>query len=307
MNQSQSVPGIPQALNDPEYVNINARHKRPRLDDSANDQLEEFKLEIKQMLASWKQDHDDSIKKMMADQTALVTKLISDVAELKLQNLQIQKTNIELEKSSITTSELYDDMKNQVKRLQDECKEYKKYTESLEKTVRDLQYKSRSSTVEVRNVLIQPNESTDDLTKIMMNIAKAVDLPISSTNIRDIYRVPSMSTSTNKAIIAEFTSVQTKTELISRVRGFNNKHANKEDKLNSQLIGLSGQKQPIYVDEHLCLSAKKLYYAARQYAKQHEYKFCWSSNGNIFLRKQVGQKQILIKSEATLLELQENK
>lgn len=52
---------------------------------------------------------------MMAEQTELLAKLVSDVADLKIQNLQIQKANIEIEKSITITSELYDYMKNQVK------------------------------------------------------------------------------------------------------------------------------------------------------------------------------------------------
>lgn len=304
-DQSRSAPDIPKAVSDLEFINTAERHKRPRLDESATDRLEEFKLEIKQMLTSWKLDHDEAVAKVMAEQTALVTKLISDVAELKIQNLQIQNTNKEIEKSITTVSDLYEDMKIQVKKLQDECKDYKKYTETLEKTVRDLQYKSRSSTVEVRNIPTQPDESPANLTKIITYIGKAVDFPIQQTSIRDIYRVP--SNSPNKAIVAEFTSVQVKTELISCVRGFNNKHPNKDGKLNTQLLGLPGQKQPVFVDEHLSLSAKKLFYLARQFAKQYDYKFCWCTNGNIFLRKQLGHKQILIKSETSLQELHENK
>ena len=301
LDQSRSVPDITKAVSDPDFVNLTARHKRPRVDDSSIDQLEEFKLEIKQMLTAWKRDHDDAIAKVMAEQTAIVTKLASDLAEVKLQNIQIQKTNADIEKSITCTSEMFDDMKKQVKELQEECRKYKKYSESMENTIRDLQYKSRSSSVEVRNIPIQPNESTADLVKIISCIGNNVDLPLTSTNIRDIYRVP--GNSTNKAIVAELTSVQIKSELISRVRGFNHKHPNKDNKLNTQLIGLAGHKQPVYVDEHLCLSTKKLFYLARQFAKQHEYKFCWSANGNIFLRKQQDHKQILIRSETTLRDL----
>lgn len=284
MEQSQSVPNITQAVIDPEFINVAARHKHPRLDDSLTDhichklprlddsttvQLEEFKLEIKQMLSSWKHDHDEAIAKAMKEQTALVSKLVSELAEMKLQNIQIQNKNAEIERSIIATGEFYDDMKKQLKVLQDECREYKKYSESLEKTVKDLQYKSRSSTVEVRNIPLQPNETTADLIKIISNIGNAVNYPITATNVRDIHRITGNSTS--QAIVAEFLSVQAKTELISRVRGFNNKHPNKEHKLNTQLIGLAGQKQPVYVDEHLPLSAKKLFYMARSFAKQHDF------------------------------------
>lgn len=56
---------------------------------------------------------------------------------------------------------MYDDMKKQVKLLQDKFRENKKYMESLE--------------------------------KMIINIGNIVDFPISSTSIRDIYRVPGTS------------------------------------------------------------------------------------------------------------------
>lgn len=56
---------------------------------------------------------------------------------------------------------MYDDMKTQVKLLQDKFRENKKYMESLE--------------------------------KMIINIGNIVDFPISSTSIRDIYRVPGTS------------------------------------------------------------------------------------------------------------------
>ncbi|XP_063892871.1 uncharacterized protein LOC135117476 [Helicoverpa armigera] len=306
IEQTQSVPNIPHAITDPEYMNINVRHKRPRVDESLTDQLQEFKEEIKEMLSSWKSHQDQLITKVMAEQTTLVTKLISEMAELKLQNAQIQNTNAEIEKSVSTLSALYDDVKCQVKRLQEECNGYRKYTESLEKTLKDLQYKSRSSTIEIRNVPTRDKETISDLTKTVSAIGDTIGLPVSESSIRDIYRAPGNS-NTNKPIVAEFTSVHMKTEFVARVRTFNNKNTNKENKLNSQLLGLSGQKQPVYIDEHLPNSTKKLYYLAREYAKQQGFKFCWTRNGNVFLRKQPGLQHILVKSETTLKDMQGQK
>lgn len=300
--QTQSVPNIIQAINDPEFSNVHVRHKRPRL-DSASDQLEDFKQEIKDMLSSWKCEQDQTISKFMAEQKALVTKLVSDMTDMKRQNLEIQKTNIGIEKSISSISDLYDDMKCQVKRLQDECSEYRKLTESLAKTVRDLQYKSRSSSIEIRNVPNQDKESSADLMKIVTAIGNTVDLPITASNIRDIYRIP--GTSATKPIVAEFTSVHIKSDLMSSVRSYNNKQPNKDNKLNTELLGITGQKRAVYIDEHLSNTTKRLFYLAREYAKKHDFKFCWAANGNIFLRKQPGFQQILVKSEATLFELQE--
>ncbi|KAL4708006.1 hypothetical protein ACJJTC_010622 [Scirpophaga incertulas] len=49
-----------------------------------------------------------------------------------------------------------------------------------------------------------------------------------------------------------------------------------------QLIGPS---KPIFISENLTAKVKKLFYLSREFAKTHAYKFCWVTNGKIFLRK----------------------
>lgn len=320
IDQSQSEPDITQAINEPEFVNINSRKKRPRLNDSPREhkhweQLEQFKQDfkndIKEMLQAWKADQDANAAKQSAAQTEWIAKLVSDMSELKLQNIQIQnankkiqETNIGIKESVEFLSSQYDDLQMEIKRLQQESVEYKTHSESLEMAVRDLQYKCRSSSIEVRNIPTQEKETAADLSKIITDIANLVNLPLTASHIRDVYRTPG-NRHTSKSIIVEFTSVPTKFDLISRVRAYNNKRTNKEDKLNTEVLGISGQKQPVYIEEHLTNTNKKLFYQAREFARLRKYAFCWTSNGNIFLRKQHGDKHILIKSETTLKELQE--
>lgn len=92
-------------------------------------------------------------------------------------------------------------------------------------------------------------------------------------------------------------------QLLSAARNFNKNH-NNEGRLSSLSIGLAGEKRPIYISEHLPVSSRKLFFAAKEFAKLHKYEFCWSTNGNIFVRKSTGAKQILIKSELTLRALE---
>ncbi|KAJ8704353.1 hypothetical protein PYW08_013077 [Mythimna loreyi] len=322
MDQTKSEPDIAQALNEPEFININSRNtnKRQRLNQPPRvidplDQFEQFKQDfksdIKEMLLSWKAEQDANVEKQFLAQKELIGKLVSEVSELKLQNMQIQntgtviqETNIEIKKSIEFLSSKYDDLQKEIKRLQQENIEYKKHAESLELAVRDLQYKSRSSSIEVRNVPIQEMESSADLTKIVTAIANLVNLPLTPSHFRDIYRITG-NRGTSKPIIAEFTNVQTKIDLISKIRTYNNKKTNREDKLNTELIGISGQKQAVFVDEHLSNTNKKLFYQAREFARLRKYAFCWTSNGNVFIRKQAGDKQILVKSETTLREIQD--
>ena len=146
------------------------------------------------------------------------------------------------------------------------------------------------------------DESSTSLIKTMCNIGTTVGVGIGESQLRDIYRLPGKSTTSSspRPIIAEFTSVQTKQTLLSAVRTYN-KGRGRDDKLNTAVIGMPGERRPVYISEHLPASTKKLFYQAREFAKNNTFKFCWISNGNVFLRKLEGEKQILVSSEKCLI------
>lgn len=309
ISQTHSEPDISSvgATSEHENINIAARHKRARMENSPGSELRDFKLElkeeIKQMLLSWKNDQETSFTKIITDQNVILSKLVAEISDLKLQNTQIQKTNLEIEKSMSFISQQYEEMKDYIITLQKERKDQKEYIENLESKVRDLQLASRSSSVEVRNIPPKENETMIDLTNVISKLGAALDLPIPSSTIRDIHRLPGKP-GMNRSIIAEFTSVDMKNSLLATARRYNLRHE-KECKLNTELIGLPGERRPVYIAEHLPPTAKKLFYLAREFAKQQGYQFCWSSSGNIFLRKEHGAKHILVKSEKHLLELRQ--
>ncbi|CAK1584852.1 unnamed protein product [Parnassius mnemosyne] len=61
--------------------------------------------------------------------------------------------------------------------------------------------------------------------------------------------------------------------------------ANPNEKLNSNLLGIGGAKENVYVVEHLSPTNKYLHAAARKKAKELNYKFVWVRRGRIFMRK----------------------
>lgn len=296
-SQTQSEPDINTAIMLSDYVNIN-RSKRPRQENSP----EGGSVLISGDLL------DNNITKTLTEQTTLMSKLLSEVAQIKKQNTQIQATNTEIrksndeiEKSMCYMNQKFEDLRKEVEVLRKERQEQQKYIESLEQRIIDMQHKSRSSGVELRNVPQENSENHTSLIKTVCSKGKAVGVQIPESELRDIYRVPGKSTSpeTPRPIIAEFSRVQTKQTLLAAVRSFN-KARGKDQKLNTSLIGLPGKHQPVYVAEQLPASTKKLFYQSREFAKKHKYTYCWISNGNIFLRKQEGDKQILISTEKYL-------
>ncbi|XP_022830836.1 uncharacterized protein LOC111359493 [Spodoptera litura] len=282
-------------------VNITSRSKRPCPEFSPGNELQDFKREILELLSTWKREQEDRLNKFSQDQNSCLAKLVSEITELKLQNLAIQKSNNEIEKSISFINDRYDDMIRNVDILQKESQKQRDNVINLDIKVQDIKQLSRSSCVEIRNVPAAENETTTDLNTIINKVGTVVGMALSNSEIRDTYRLPGKP-GTVRPIIAEFTSVHTKNYLIKRVRDFNKTHPN-EAKLNTKSMGLPGDSHPVFVAEYLPASSRKLFFETRQFAKENGYRFCWSVNGNIYLRKFEGAKQVLIRSRETLRNL----
>uniref|UniRef100_A0A1E1WQT7 FP protein C-terminal domain-containing protein n=1 Tax=Pectinophora gossypiella TaxID=13191 RepID=A0A1E1WQT7_PECGO len=305
IKQVQSEPDIPLATSgeDFENINITSRHKRPRVETSPKSELQDFKTEFKEMLTSWKLESEKNLLKIVEKQDSTTSKLMTDIAELKTQNSEIQKTNLDIEKSMSFISQQYEDMAKQINALQNERQELKNTIKNLQLQVQDLQFKSRPSSIEIRNVPNKDKETPADLLNVVSSVGSALKVKIGPENVRDIYRLPAKP-GNRKTIIAELTSVQTKNLIISSVRN-SIKNPNKDLRINTHLIGLPGDKEPIYIAEYLPGTTRRLYHLAREFSKRNDYKFCWTSNGNIFLRKDKDSTNaILVSCEKILIDLE---
>lgn len=300
--QTQSEPDINSAIEKSDYVNVN-RTKRRR---NGNSPQSGANLSLQALY-----ENNQDISRTLEEQTSIMTKLLTDIGEIKSQNNQIKETNSQIHRAneeiiqSMTfMNKQFEEMKKEIEDLRKDRQLQQNYIEHLEKRIIDIQHMTRSSGIEIRNIPQDNNETTSSLIKTVCKIGEVVGLPIPETNLRDIYRLPGKSTGSSipRPIIAQFSTVQTKQSLLSAVRSYN-KEKGKEDKINTGVIGIPGKYQPVYIAEQLPASTKKLFYQTREFAKNKGYQFCWITNGNIFLRKIEGDKQILIHSEKCLQDL----
>lgn len=289
LDKSSSQPELSGIHKTPPYEYVNFRNKRPRPDD-IKDQLNEFKNEIKEMISS--------IMKAGESERTLLRK---DIADIKIKIQEVSNTNTDIEKSIDYMSKQFDDAITKVGILEKEAIENRAQIQILQDKIENLERTSFKSAIEVRNVPAKEKETVNDLTTTIINTGKALDLHIQKSDIRDCWRLPGKQGS-NRTILAEFTTVSTKTKFLQQARSFNLKRAN-EDKLNTEHVGIAGKRMPIYVSEHLTSSSRGLFYLTREFARDQKYKFCWTSHGRIFLRKEEGSKQILIRGEKCLRDL----
>lgn len=279
-----SSPDLSKIEPESEKSNITTRSKRFKPNFSPEQSSDEsFENKIMNMLTQWKNEQD-----------AILNKITTDINEVKTQNKSIQKSNIEIEKSIEFMNQAYESMKNTVERLEKERQEQRSYIMQLEKKVIDLQNNSRPSCLEIRNIPPTEKESTNDLTNYVVKTCNVLEVPVQSTDLRDVYRMPGKKGSI-RPVVAEFVTVTRKNEVLNATRMFN-KNRTTVEKLNTKHIGLSGESKPIYVADHLPNSLRQLFYEARKYATAHDYKFCWSYNNKIFLRKREGSAPVNVVS-----------
>lgn len=263
---------------------VSQRQKRPR--ETSEENFSDFKSEIKSILEDWK-----------TSQNSLLNKLVSEIAEIKQQNTHIKKSNEDIEKALEFINLQYEDMNNKITILEEERKEYKLYITELETKIEDLQRNSKASVIEIRNMpIINQPETKSDLCNIVQNASKALNVIMPQTAIRDVYRLNGKYG--KGTIIADLNSVILKNEIIQGVKIYNKNHPN--ERLTTAAIGYTEKNSPIYISESLTIKGRRLFYLARDLARSRGYKFCWTNNGRIYLRKTSESTHIEVKSELQL-------
>lgn len=264
------------------------RPKRPR-ETCCEDQIKELRDEIKKMFLDMDNKHE-----------LRLNKLSKDVAEIKAQNSDIQKSNQEIEKTLQVLTEQYEKMSTRVEVLEKKCSQHLLYIDTLENKLEDIQRSMKSTTVEFRNIPCSSNnDETLEPDTIVQNTCKALNVEINSNDIKDVFRIKGKSGSCT--IVANFTRVTKKNEVIKSSKDYNRKHPN--DRLNSNKIGLPGIPAPVYISEGLTSKGRRLFYLARDLSATAEYKYCWTTNGKVFVRKTDSAPYVEIKSEADITKL----
>ncbi|CAB3248145.1 unnamed protein product [Arctia plantaginis] len=308
---TQSEPDINSALLLSQNVNT-SRHKRPRAEGSPQSSQSLNLQNLQETLSNWKSEQDAHISELLETQSTLITKLASDIGEIMNQNTHIKNSNAEISRQNTELvqtisflNDKFEDMKKELEGLKKERSEHNMYIQNLEQKMHDLQCKSRSSSIEIRNIPQEEGETSTKLITAVSRIGEALGVPLPESALRDTYRLPGKSTGTSntRPLIVEFSSVLLKQKVLSAVRSLNKNKDTVNNTLNTSVIGIGNERRPIYITEQLLPSQRKLFYQAREFAKRNDFKFCWITNGNIYLRKKEGDNHFLINSINRLHEL----
>lgn len=215
----------------------------------------------------------------------------------------ISTQNEQIKSSLSHITQQYDQLKETVEQLMDNRRDELQYIKALEDKIEILEKKTRSTSVEIRNIPPRSNESSRELMSIAMKLGSVITAPIQSTEIKNIFRINKKDGS--KPIILELTSDLLRNNLIDSFKKYCK--SNGPNSPSTQDLGLEGPASKIYLSEFLTQKTQHLYFLARNYAKSNNYNYCWTAHGNVFLRKQQGDLAVRIRDETDLSKLANSK
>ncbi|CAG9118476.1 unnamed protein product [Plutella xylostella] len=270
--------------------NVTQKAKRPRIqDDNISDELSSFKSELMSIINNFMETQSGRLEAL--------EKLLKSVQE---QNKTIQSTNRDIEKAM---SHLSDDIKaieKKIDYLDQERKNIHIEILSLEEKLDTFEMNSIVTSAEIRNVPKSSKESKDDLWTYVIKLSKVLNINLQSHDLRNVSRLPSKKEKLSSSISIDFNNTLIKTAFLDGVKNYNK---NNSEKLNASHLGMLSTKQPIYISEQLTPKMKRLLFLTRDFSKSSGFKFVWTSNGRIYLRKEEGKPHILVKNESHLNDL----
>lgn len=226
-------------------------------------------------------------------------KIITEVKEIIKTELKSSLATITEELRSVTESHL--SLQNDHVKLREEFNTLNLRNHLLEDNLRDLhlqyckqQQWARQQNIEVVGVPELKNENPLD---IIIKISQHAGIKLDCQDIDFANRVqPTKKVDGRpRVIVAKLKNRHTKDSIISglkKVRG-----------ISSRDIGIPGDPKHIFVNDHLTPENKILYRKCKAIANEKAYKFVWTKNCNIFIRKNEKSPVITINAEKDLLKI----
>lgn len=286
MNKSASESEISLMGNDDKKTPPNfvfQRVKRSREEICIAEQLEDFKKEIKDMMA------------LFLTQQGKETQQVA--ATLK----EIQKSNLNIENTITHLLAQNQDLEKKMSQLEKQAKEDKKYITLLENKIEEIETGSRKANLVIKNVPKLAGETKEELLDLVINLSKSIECSITKLDLKDVYRVRGKNNNQNSPIVVETGSTLLKNEILKMGRTFNKKY---KSKLCCKHLGFKTQEDtPIFLSEHLTPKGSRLYFLARDLIKTGEYKYCWTAYGKIYIKKNDQEPTIIIRNEEQIHQL----
>lgn len=172
-------------------------------------------------------------------------------------------------------SKILNDYGSRIKQIEEDNKILRYGNNELNVRVDNIEQAALMNSLEINGV---PLGDPDNAEEIVLKIAATMVYPLSNEDWSNIYRHYRQTKQDRPpSIIVFFKDMAKRDGFLSAARAHRG--------ISTAKIGLNGSDNLIYVNEHLTNSRKKIFYTAKNFKSNNNYKYLWTKNGKIYLRK----------------------
>ncbi|XP_044759186.1 uncharacterized protein LOC123316934 [Coccinella septempunctata] len=183
----------------------------------------------------------------------------------------------------------FNDVIAAVSKLESENSNLKKEVSLLNAKINNIEKQNRQNNIEIQNV---PYKSGENLIEMVNSIGSSMGVQVEPRAIDYVTRVPTSVKDKHKNIIVRFSNKNDRDNFLANYR-------KKRATMGSTHAGItvSNVADRLYINEHLTLADKIIFKQARELAKHKGYKYVWTHNGNVLIRRDDNSRIIHISSE----------
>lgn len=217
-----------------------------------------------------------------------ILKLVSDVPDIKKSVEFLSKQHDDFKQKQEKQDKIIVDLTKQVNFLTTAIGEKDKVIGSLTEKVNDLEQSQLCMQLEIQGI---PYKNGENVTEIVT--AVAVALGVDTKGVLEAYRSPPTRAAQVPPICVHLSTNVQRSSWITQA---------KSRRLTTAAILKDNSNIPIYINEKLSQTNKRLLWLTRERCKQLRYKYVWTKQGRIFARKDDTMGVIRVKSEGDVNE-----
>lgn len=170
-------------------------------------------------------------------------------------------------------------LKERLEAKEEENRMLQNVNEKIEEDLRDLQQRSRHINIVIRGV---KEERKENVWELVESTGRKIGIENPEKDIQICHRVPSRSSNGPRPIVVRLLNSKTRDKWIKEYK-------------QKQLW-----KQHLYISEHLTVYNQNLFYHTRKLAKEKKFKFAWTKDCQIYLKRNENSKLYIIKRMADI-------
>ncbi|KOB73882.1 hypothetical protein OBRU01_10436 [Operophtera brumata] len=240
-----------------------------------------------------------TIKNTITDQLKTIhnqcTGFTESIAYVSTQYEDLRNQIVDLKKLLGSTSSELKCLKVENKTLRGDLSACMTRVKALEDENMKQQQWVRLQNLEITGIPEDKNESTSEL---VLKVTKHIGVNIEPYELEFAHRVQprrAESAARARSIIVRLRERVVKDRIIAAAR--------KHRAITAKDMGIGSESNKIYVNEHLTKDSKMLLNSCKQKAKEVNYKYTWTKNCRIYVRKNETSPAIPINSSADLIKI----